>query len=338
MLPPNRPRSLDIGGLTIAPALLLAPMEGLTDVPFRRVVRRLGGLGLTCTEFVPSEGLIRSIPRVREAALLDDDEHPGAIQIYGRRPEAMADAALAAVDLGADLVDLNMGCPAKKVCAHSGGASLLREPDLVRAIVRAVRHAIPGPLTVKIRTGWTPEARNGPEIARICEGEGADALIVHWRTREEAFRGPMDPAPVAAVVRAVSIPVVGNGDVLDVPSAARMLDESGCHGLMLGRGVVRNPWLPAQLAAWLEGRPPPEPSLQERLAMLEAYVAQQVATCHTERGALGRAKGFCGYYTRGLPHGGALREAVFHSQSVSELLAHVAEHFARLAEALGLRD
>ena len=334
MTSPNRPRSLRLGGLTVAPALLLAPMEGLTDAPFRRVVRRLGGLGLTCTEFVPSEGLVRSIPRVREAALLDADEHPGAIQIYGRRPEAMADAARAARDLGADVVDLNMGCPAKKVCAHSGGASLLREPELVRAIVRAVRAAIPGPLTVKIRTGWTPGARNGPEIARICEGEGADALIVHWRTREEAFRGPLDPGPIAKVVQAVDIPVVGNGDVVDRASAARMLDESGCHGLMLGRGVVRNPWLPAQLAAWLEGRSPPEPSLDERLALLRAYVAQQVATCRTERSALGRAKGFCGYYTRGLPHGASLREAIFHSQSIAELLDHVTEHFARVAGGL----
>ena len=331
MSKPRRPTQLRIAGLTIRPALLLAPMEGLTDLTFRRVVRGLGGVGLPCTEFVASEGLIRDVPRILEMARLDPDEHPGAIQIYGRRPESMAHAARAALELGADVVDINMGCPSRKVCAHSGGASLLRDPPLVREIVAAVRAVVPGPLTVKLRTGWSPEHRNGVEIARICAGEGADALTVHWRTRMEAFKGTMQPERIGEIVQAVDIPVIGNGDVVDFASAARMLDGSGCHALMVGRGAVRNPWVMLQLTRWLEGAPIPWPSAVERKTLLFDYMAVVEARCHTEKGALGRTKKLCGYYTHGLPHGAPLRQAVFHSHSMEEVRAHLARYFDELA-------
>jgi tRNA-dihydrouridine synthase B len=330
MTAPNRPQRLDIAGLVIEPALLLAPMEGLTDLPLRRMLRGLGGVGLPCTEFVASEGLIRDVPHILAMTRLDPDEHPAAIQIYGRRPESMAQAASMALELGAEVVDINMGCPSRKVCAHSGGAALLREPELVRAIVRAVRAVVPGPLTVKIRTGWSSEQRNGPEIARICAGEGADAITVHWRTRMEAFKGAMQPERIAEVVRAVDIPVVGNGDVVDVDSAARMLDVSGCHGLMVGRGAVRNPWLLGQLSCWLAGRPVSWPSAAERQALVLDHMDRLEASCRSEKGALGRSKKFCGYYTRGLPHGAPLRQAVFHSGSMAEARDHLRRYFEGL--------
>lgn len=330
MTTPNRPRQLSIAGLEIRPALFLAPMEGLTDLPFRRAVRSIGGVGLTCTEFVASEGLIRDVPRILEMAAVDADEHPVAIQIYGRRPHNMAEAARRVVDLGADVVDVNMGCPSRKVCAHSGGAALLRDPALVRDIVRTVRAAVAGPMTVKIRTGWARSERNVREIARIVEGEGADLLTVHWRTREEAFKGAMDPEPIAWAVETVEIPVVGNGDVVDVASARRMLDETGCHGLMIGRGAVRNPWVCLQIARWLEGGVVPHPRAAERRALLEDYMTVLEANCRTEKGALGRTKKFCGYYTRGLPHGAPLRQAVFHSHSLAEAREHLGRYFARL--------
>jgi len=294
------------------------------------MLRRLGGVGLTCTEFVASEGLIRDIPRMLEMAALDEDEHPAAIQIYGRRPASMAEAARRAVALGADVVDINMGCPSRKVCAHSGGAALLREPDLVRQIVAAVRAAIRVPLTVKMRAGFKRGELVAPQIADICEGEGADALTVHWRTREEAFKGAMDPAPIAAVRRAVSIPVIGNGDVNDIPSARRMLDETGCHGLMVGRGAVRNPWLPSQLACWLRGETPAEPGAEARRQLLMEYVQLIVEQSATERRALGRIKKFCGYYTRGLPHGAPLRQAIFHSQTLVRCRREIDAYFRRL--------
>ena len=331
---PNRPQSIRIAGLTIEPALLLAPMEGLTDLAFRRMVRRIGGVGLPCTEFVAAEGLIRDVPRILEMAQLDLGEHPAAIQIYGRRPESMAQAAHIALDLGADVVDINMGCPSRKVCAHSGGAALLRDPEQVRAIVAAVRAVVPGAMTVKIRTGWSPDTINGTEIAHICEGEGADALTVHWRTRMEVFKGAMQPQRIAEIVQAVSIPVVGNGDVVDVESAARMLDESGCQALMIGRGAVRNPWLMNQLACWLRGEPVCSPSVVERHTLVLEAMAQFEHNCYSEKGALGRTKKICGYYTRGLPHGAPLRQAIFHSNAMDE----VRDHLARYFEALSARE
>jgi tRNA-dihydrouridine synthase B len=329
---PNRPVRLEIAGLNIEPALLLAPMESLTDLPFRRMIRDIGGLGLPCTEFVAAEGMIRDVPRIIEMARLGADEHPAAIQIYGRRPESMARAAAKALELGADVVDINMGCPSRKVCAHSGGSALLREPDLVRDIVRAVRAVVPGAMTVKIRTGWSPDSINGPEIARICEAEGADALTVHWRTRMEAFKGAMRPDRVAAIVRAVDIPVIGNGDVIDVESAAAMLDGSGCAALMVGRGAVRNPWLMLQLSQWLAGRPLFHPSAVERQALVFGYMDRLERACHSDKGALGRSKKFCGYFTRGLPHGAPLRQAVFHSKTMDEARRHLTRYFEQLAQ------
>lgn len=320
MSAPNRPSRLLIGTVLVAPAIVLAPMEGLTDLPFRRLVRRIGGLGLTVTEFVASEGLVRDVPRMLEMAALDPDEHPASVQIYGRRSASMAEAARRVVDLGADIVDINMGCPSRKVCAHSGGAALLRDPALVRDIVRAVRGAVTVPVTVKIRTGTTRDQRNGPEIARICEGEGADALTVHWRTREEGFKGLMDPAPVADVRAAVSIPVIGNGDVVDPASAARMLDGSGCHGLMVGRGAIRDPWLPLRLSRWLAGLPAPEITIGDRHSLFREYVDAIRVVFRTDRGALGRVKKFAGYFTHGLPGGSALRRDVLHATTLEEAL------------------
>lgn len=333
----NRPQRLEIAGLVVEPALLLAPMEGLTDLPFRRMVRGLGGVGLPCTEFVAAEGLIRDVPQILKMAELDADERPAAIQIYGRRPESMARAARMALELGADVVDINMGCPSRKVCAHSGGAALLRDPELVKAIVRAVRAAVPGPMTVKIRTGWAPDQLNGVEIARICEGEGADGITVHWRTRMEAFKGAMKPERIADIVQAVGIPVVGNGDVLDVDSAARMLDLSGCQALMVGRGAVRNPWLMLQLSRWLAGLSVCWPSASERQALVLDHMDLLEASCRSEKGALGRSKKFCGYYTKGLPHGAPLRQAVFHSHSMAEARGHLRRYFEALATREALR-
>ena len=282
-------------------------------------------------------------PRSLHIAALDPDERPGCIQIYGRRPEAMSEAARMVVDLGASLVDVNMGCPSRKVCAHSGGAALLRDPAQVKRIVAAVRAAVSVPLTVKMRTGWARHDRNHVQVARICEGEGADAVTVHWRTREEAFKGAMDPAPIAEVVQAVGIPVVGNGDVVDLDSARRMLDETGCHALMLGRGAIRNPWLPLQLSVWLAGGDPPRPEATEQRQLVLDYLDLMQQHCWNERGALGRSKRFCGYYSRGLRFGGPLRKAVFHSRSMDEARRHLLTYFERLerfesGDALAFRE
>jgi tRNA-dihydrouridine synthase B len=323
VIEPHRPAVMRIRGIEIRPAVILAPMEGLTDVIFRRLIRRIGGLGLTCTEFVPAEGLIRRVKRVRDIAALDPDERPAAVQIYGRRPEALAEAARMVAGGGAAVVDINMGCPARKVCAHSGGAALLGDPALVRAVVAAVRAAVSLPVTVKIRSGLTRALRNHVEIARICEGEGADAIVVHWRTREEAFGGTFDPGPIAEVRAAVRIPVVGNGDVVDVPTAFRLLDATGCHALMIGRGALKNPWLPLEVARALSGDPFVPPSTPERGAFLLAYIEGVREVFRTETGALGRVKKLSAYFTRGMAGGGDLRRRILHARTLDEVIGTV---------------
>ena len=178
-----------IGPVEIRPNLVLAPMEGVTDLTFRRLIRSVGGCGLTVTEFVPASGLAAEAAKVLEMVRFDEDERPLAIQVYGRDPGVLADGARVAQDLGADIVDLNMGCPSKKVCAHSGGSALMKEPDLARAIVKAVRAAVTVPFTVKMRAGWDPVHRNAPDMAFMCQEEGVDAVTVHWRTRTDLFAG-----------------------------------------------------------------------------------------------------------------------------------------------------
>lgn len=319
--------TLQFRDLPIVPPIVLAPMEGLTDLAFRRLVRRIGGPGLTCTEFVAAEGLVREAARVLEMATLDPDEVPASIQIYGRNPASLGEAARIARDLGAHVVDVNMGCPSKKVCAHSGGVALMRDPALVRDIVRTVRAAVSGPLTVKIRAGWSPAERNAVQIARICEEEGADGLTVHWRTREDAFGGTLRLDIIREVREAVRIPVVGNGDVVDVPSAARMLQETGCAGLMVGRGAVKDPWLPLRLARWFRNEPMEEPTSADRLAFLLAYLEAERKVFRTESGALGRLKKLMGYFGRGVPGGAVFRQSVLHATTLGEARDRIVAFF-----------
>ncbi len=307
-------------------------MEGVTDRPFRRLVRRRGGCGLTVTEFVSSEMMSRRVKRAWEMAELDPDEHPVAIQIYGRRPERMAEAAAACEALGADLVDLNLGCPSKQVTSGCSGSALMREPALAREVFAAVRAAISVPMTVKMRLGWDDRARNAPEIARIAEGEGAAMVTVHGRTREQMYRGQADWAAVGEVKAAVGVPVLVNGDILTVADARRALAESGADGVMVGRGAVRDPWILRRIADDLAGREPYEPTLAERRDALLEYFALLEADAGTAKRAVGRMKKATGLFARGLPYAAELRDAVFHSFEVAAIRDAVVAYFARLAD------
>ena len=222
-----------IRDVPIEPALALAPMEGVTDLTFRRLIRQIGGCGLFVTEFIPAAGLTRDVPVALRMAEFDEDERPIAIQIYGRDPELMAEAARYVTDLGPDLLDLNMGCPSKRVCQRSGGSALMKEPRQAAAIVRAMRAATPLPFTVKMRSGWDAGHKNAPEIARMCEDEGVEGVTVHWRTREDGNGGQRRVDQIAAAASRLSVPVIANGDVVDVPSAERML--RGVTGVSGGR-------------------------------------------------------------------------------------------------------
>ena len=324
------PTSYKVRDVVISPNVVLAPMEGVTDLPFRRLIRAIGGAGLTCTEFIASEGLKRGIGKMVQMAQFDPDERPISVQIYGRRPEVMAEAALIVQDMGVDIVDINMGCPSKKVCAHSGGSALMKDPDLARQIVRAVRAAIDVPLTVKMRSGFSAEQRNAPDIAYMCQEEGAEAIAIHWRTRADKYGGQRAIDKIAQTKQRLSIPVIGNGDILDIPSAMRMFEETGCDGVMVGRGAIRNPWVLLQISQALRGETPVEVTADERERVLVTYLDSIRGHFRSERGVLGRFKKISNYFTKGLPFGSDLRTLVLRSQTIEEALEHISLYFERL--------
>lgn len=327
----DKPPLMRIRDIEIRNGLALAPMEGVTDLTFRRLIRRIGGCGLTCTEFIPARSLTEDVPQALKAAEVDPDEHPVTIQIYGRDPSLLADAARYVADLGADIVDLNMGCPSKKVCAHSGGSALMREPALAREIVAAMRAAVSIPFTVKMRSGWDPEHKNAPEMAWMCQEEGAEAVTVHWRTRTDKYGGVRELETLAEVKRRLSIPVFANGDIVDVPSALDTWAATGADGLMIGRGAVRDPWVFRRIERALHGMPELVVDAAEKERVLLGYYEAMRPLFRDDRGALGRMKKIARYFTEGLPHGAVLRRAIFHSRTVEEAYEGVASFFATLA-------
>ncbi len=329
---PVIPNHYMIRHLRIEPNLVLAPMEGVTDLTFRRLVRSIGAVGLTVTEFIAGEALRRGIPRAEMMARFDPDEHPVAIQIYGRNPEAMAEAARAIEDAGADIVDLNFGCPSKKVCAHSGGSSLLREPELARQIVKAVRAAVKIPLTVKMRSGYDAGLRNAPFIGRMCQEEGVEALAIHWRTRTDQYGGVRAVDKIAETKSRVKIPVVGNGDIVDIASARAMFRDTGVDGIMIGRGAIKNPWVFKQIHAQLMGLPEVVVDADEKRKVLLRYFEGIRAEFKTDRGVLGRMKKIANYFTHGLPHGSELRVAFLHAMTIDDAIGHTNRYFDWLCE------
>jgi tRNA-dihydrouridine synthase B len=327
------PTSFRIRDLTIAPNVVLAPMEGVTDLYFRRVIRRVGGVGYTCTEFVPAKGLSLKGRKVLQTCSFDPDESPIVIQIYGRDPEQMAQAGRIVQDLGATIVDINMGCPSKKVCAHSGGSALMKEPERVRDIVRAVRAAVDLPLTVKMRSGFDAGQRNAPEIAWIAQEEGAEAVTIHWRTREDRYGGQRAVDKIAETKARLTVPVLGNGDVVDVASALRMFRDTGVDGVMIGRGAIQNPWLGLQISQALRGEEVVQPSARARREALFFYFDEIRAAFHSEKGALGRMKMVSKHFTQALPHADDLRTQVLRSRSPDEALALLEAYFEVLEAA-----
>lgn len=319
--------------IDIEPALILAPMEGVTNLSFRRLIRSIGGCGLTVTEFIPGRSLAEKHRSALAMAEFDPDERPVSVQIFGRDPAVMADAARFVVDLGADIVDLNMGCPSKQVCKNSGGSALMREPDVARQIVQAMRAAVTVPFTVKMRAGWDPDNKNAPEMAYMCQEEGAEMVAVHWRTRTDLYGGIRELRTIAAVKDRVRIPVVANGDVIDPASAAQTLAETGADGLMIGRGAIADPWVFRRILRDRAGEPPLVVDAAEKERVLLAYFEVLRANSKHEQHALGRMKRIARYFTANLPNAGDLRQAVLHSHSVDEALARTQEFFRPLKAA-----
>lgn len=304
------PAMLRYGSVAIDPPLVLAPMAGITDRQFRLVLRRLGGVGLVTMEFVSSEAIIRGNPRTRRMMMYAEEERPLSIQIYGARPGPMAEAARVVEEAGADVCDINMGCPANKILKGCAGCSLMGDLDLAREIVRAVRRAIRIPLTVKFRLGLRDDRRNFLDLARIREAEGVSGVALHARTAKQMYSGRADWARIAELKRTVSIPVVGNGDVVSAEDAVKMIDETGCDGVMIGRASMKNPWIYRQAAALLSGREPQEPTVEDRRDVILEHFRMLREQEDDRRFVLHKMRTFAGWYTHGLPSGKHLRSRI----------------------------
>lgn len=315
--------------IRIDPPLVLAPMEGVTNKTFRRLVRSIGGQGLTYTEFVASKALKNRGKKALAMAEFDPDERPIAIQIYGNDPQIMAQAAQVVEDLGASIIDINMGCPSKKVCANSGGSALMKDPDHAVAIVRAVRAAISVPLTVKMRSGFDHTQRNAPELSYMCQEEGAEAITIHWRTREDRYGGIRAIDKIAETKSKLSIPLIANGDIIDASSAQKMFQETGCDGVMIGRGAIRNPWVFQEIRTLLSGKKYIPPTSQERRIILEQFIDRYREDFRYEKHSIGKIKQIAKYFYSGLPNGEDLRRVILRSQSIDEIETHIHNFFER---------
>jgi tRNA-dihydrouridine synthase B len=340
------PDQVTIGNVQIAPATVLAPMAGVTDTVFRRFIRNLGGCGLIMTEFTSADGVLRAKDQKAKRYLhFYEDEHPISAQLFGADPRVMADAARMVEDLGFDLVDLNLGCPAKKVVKCNGGSGLLRDLPAIGKIFEAVRAAIKIPFTVKFRAGWDDENIVCVELAKMAEDCGLCAVALHARTREQGYSGQARWEWIAAVKQAVKIPVIGNGDVRTPEDACAIVAQTGCDAVMIGRTAPANPWIFRQIAQynrWLgEARvgtaalgcpaeqssaaPYDEPAESDRYQMIRTYFQMLIEEELPD--AVGKMKQFASWFTHGVPGGAALRKAIYESKSAPEILARVEEFF-----------
>lgn len=299
--------------------LYLAPQAGVSESPFRRLCRGFGA-DVVVSEFVSAEGLRRGSERTHEYLRFDEAERPIGVQIFGSEPAAMAEAAALVEDVyRPDFLDINFGCPVKKVVSRNGGSGCLKDLDLVEGIIRAVSRAISIPTTVKIRSGYTDEQRVPVEIALRCQDAGARVLTLHARSRTQMYSGHANWDEIAAVVDALEIPVVGNGDVWSGIDALRMREHTGCAGVMIARGSHGRPWIFREARAALNGEPiPAEPDVNERFQIVLDHARNSVAFGGDEERAMLEFRKHLGWYTKGLPNGKALREELFKVRAVSD--------------------
>lgn len=320
------PPVLRVGELSVDPPLVLAPMAGLTDRDFRLLIRRVGSVGLVSMEFVSADGLTRQNPKTLQMLAFSQEERPLSVQLYGSDPARMADAARCVEAAGADVCDLNMGCPAKKIVRGCAGAALAANLELAAAVMRSVRAAIRLPITVKLRLGLREGAFTYLEVGRICEAEGAAAVTLHPRTARQQYGGQADWSHIARLKEHLTIPVIGNGDVLTAPDANRMLASTGCDGVMIGRAALTNPWIFREAAAALRGETAPPASLAERAFLVRSHLTE-ILRRDDERTALHKLRKLVGFYSHGLPEGRLLRRQLSELTTAQAVLGAVETYF-----------
>ncbi len=317
---------MNIGKLKFEHIAFLAPMAGIADRAFRELCVQYGA-AYCVTEMVSSKGLTMGDRKSGELLTIGS-EHPCAAQIFGDDPEIMAQAAVKCLEYRPEVIDINMGCPAPKVAMNGGGASLMKHPELAYEITKAVAEAVEIPVTVKIRKGWDDENVNAVQMAELAEKAGAAAVAVHGRTRMQMYSGTVDYGIIKAVKNAVSIPVIGNGDVTDEQSAAIMLEKTGCDALMIGRGALGNPWVFAQINAYLdECRVLPAPTVTQKMAVMLRHI-EKIIEYKGEYIAMREARHHAGYYTKGMRGGAALRKEICtfeHFEQLEELAFKIAK-------------
>ncbi len=354
---------MKIRDLDLPSPFAVAPMAGMTDTAFRRLVKRHGGCGLVVTEMVSSEGLVRGIDRTLEYAEYTEEERPVSIQIFGGDPVTMAAAAAIVEQLGADIVDVNMGCPVPKIAKHNAGCSLMREPEHAASVIGAMTKGVRIPVTVKMRAGWNEHERNAGTLARMLEDQGAAALAVHGRTAAQSYSGQSDWAFISEVASSVSIPVFGSGDVIEPEQALERLRTTAVSGILVGRGVLRNPWILAQAQDLTEGRPAREITMTERGQFLLDYIdlllqegdgeadgfrhiaatndesnpARKERTARgRERWVINKLRALGSWYTKGVENGSRLRTAINQCDSIESLRDLIREFFLESADLSGI--